>query len=230
MMTHTSWKSGTGWILSASEQGMKQHSTNKTIFDIVAIFFIKKISNCFWELADTWSYKNEKIATFYNRFIGKEYQKEYENCAIASNVNVLHIGCGAYPLTEIVLASCSTGHIVGIDKNQKTVTQARQVIEKKKLEDCITITHGDGLDFSVDDFDVIIVSSCSLPKVQILKHLFEKAKSQSTIVVREVDIAANDILQCLDAHHDIELIKQVRHNPFPFFEPIGWTTFYLKKK
>lgn len=209
---------------------MKQYTEKKTILDSVAIFFIKKISNCFWELADTLSYKNEKIAMLYNRFIGKEYEKEYENCTIASNVDILHIGCGAYPLTEIVLASCSTGHIVGIDKNLQTVTQARQVIKKNKLEDRITITHGDGLDFSVENFDVIIVSSCSLPKVQILKHLFQKAKSQSTIVVREVDIAVNDILQCLDANHDIALIKQVRHNPFPFLEPIGWTTFCLKKK
>ncbi len=209
---------------------MKQYTEKKTILDSVAIFFIKKISNCFWELADTLSYKNEKIAMLYNRFIGKEYEKEYENCTIASNVTILHIGCGAYPLTEIVLASCSTGHIVGIDKNLQTVTQARQVIKKNKLEDRITITHGDVLDFSVENFDVIIVSSCSLPKVQILKHLFQKAKSQSTIVVREVDIAVNDILQCLDANHDIALIKQVRHNPFPFLEPIGWTTFCLKKK
>jgi len=209
---------------------MKQHTTKKTILDSIAIFFIKKTSNCFWELADNWSYKNEKIAKLYNRFIGKEYQKEYQNCTIPSNVNILHIGCGAYPLTEIVLAGCNAGHITGIDKNPKTVTQARHVIKKNKLEDRITIIHGDGLDFSVEDFDVIIVSSCSLPKVKILQHLFQKAKSQCTIIVREVDIAANDILQCLDAHHDIELKKQVCHNPFPFFEPIGWTTFCLKKK
>jgi protein-L-isoaspartate O-methyltransferase len=209
---------------------MKQRTSKKNILYKIAIFFIKKTSNCFWELADNWSYKNEKIAMLYNRFIGKEYQKEYENCAIQTNVNVLHIGCGAYPLTEMVLASCSAGHITGIDKNQQTVTQAREVIKKNTLEDRITITHGDGLDFSVEEFDVIIVSSCSLPKVQILRHLFQKAKSQSTIIVREVDIAANDILRCLDEHQNIELKKQVRHNPFPFFEPIGWTTFCLRKK
>jgi precorrin-6B methylase 2 len=209
---------------------MEQHTTKKTILDSIAIFFIKKISNCFWEVADNWSYKNEKIAKLYNKSIGKEYCKEYENCDISSNANVLHIGCGAYPLTEIVLASCSSGHIIGIDKNPLTVTRAQQVIKKNKLEDHITLKHGDGLDFSVEDFDVIIVSSCSLPKVKILQHLFQKAKSHSTIIVREVDIAANDILQCIDAHHDIELKKQVRHNPFPFFEPIGWTTFCLKKK
>lgn len=208
---------------------MRQRTNKKTILDNIAIFLIKKTSNCFWELADSWSYKNEKIATLYNRFIGKEYKKEYQNCAITSNGNVLHIGCGAYPLTEIVLAGCTTGRIVGIDKNARTVTQAQQVIRKSGLEDHITIAHGDGLDFSVDGFDVIIVSSCSLPKVQILQHLFRTAKSQSTIVVREVDIAAYDILQCIYEHTDIELKKQIRHNPFPFLEPIGWTTFCLKK-
>lgn len=198
--------------------------------DTIAVFVIKKISICFWEIADNWSYKNEKIADLYNKRIGKEYRKEYETCCISSNANVLHIGCGAYPLTELVLADCSTGHIVGIDKNQRTVLRAQRVIQNRNLENHITIKHGDGLDFPVDGFDAIIVSSCSLPKVKILEHLFQKAKPGSAIIVREVDIAASDILQCIDAHHDIELLQQVRHNPFPFFDPIGWTTFCLRKK
>jgi len=209
---------------------MKQRTPKKTVLDIFAVYFIKKFSNYFWEIADNWSYKNEKIAKLYDKFIGKEYRKEYENCGICGNANILHIGCGAYPLTEMMLASCSTGQIVGIDKNPQTVQRAQQMIRKNKLEKHILIKHGDGLNYPVSDFDFIIVSSCSLPKVQILNHLFQKAKSQSTIIVREVDIAANDILQCIEAHQGITLRKQVRHNPFPFFEPIGWTTFCLDKK
>jgi hypothetical protein len=104
------------------------------------------------------------------------------------------------------------------------------MIQKNHLENQISIQHGDGLNYPVDTFDYIIVSSCSLPKVQILRHLFEKAKSQSNIVVREVDIATNDIMQCIEEHPDITLKQQVRHNPFPFIEPVGWTTFCLKKK
>jgi ubiquinone/menaquinone biosynthesis C-methylase UbiE len=209
---------------------MEQHTTKKTILDTAAIYVIKKFSNCFWEMADLWSYKNDKIANLYNKSIGKEYRKEYENCNVSSTTNILHIGCGSYPLTEMVLADCSNGHIVGIDKNPETVQRAQQIIKKNNLENHITIQHGNGLNFSVDDFDVIIISSCSLPKVQILQHLFQTAKSQSTIIVREVDIAANDILKCITGYPNIELIKQVRHNPFPFFEPTGWTTFCLKKK
>jgi len=209
---------------------MEQHTTHKTILDTIAIFFIKRISNCFWEIADTWSYQNDIVTRLYNKTIGKEYRKEYENCSISSHTNILHIGCGSYPLTEIILASCTTGQIVGIDKNNKSVLRGQQVIKKNKLDNRINLKHGDGLDFPVEEFDVIIVSSCSQPKVKILQHLFQKVKSQSTIIVREVDIATKDILRSIDAHSEIELKKQIRHNPFPFFEPIGWTTFCLTKK
>jgi len=209
---------------------MRQRTTKKTVLDTFTIYFIKKVSNYFWEIADSWSYKNEKIAQLYNKSVGKEYHKEYENCGIQGNVDILHIGCGAYPLTEIILASCSTGHIIGIDKNLQTVKRAQQMILKNKLENHILIKHGNGQDYPASNFDFIILSSCSLPKIKILNHIFQKAKSHSTIIVREVDIATNDVLQCIDAHEDIILKKQIHHNPFPFFEPIGWTTLCLEKK
>jgi len=209
---------------------MEQHTTHKTILDTIAIFFIKKVANCFWEVADTLSYQNETITKLYNKVIGKEYQKEYENCEISSHTNILHIGSGSYPLTEIILASCTTGQIVGIDRDAKAVQRGQQVVEKNHLNHRITLTHGDGLDFPVDEFDMVIISSCSQPKVQILEHLIEKLQSHSVIIVREVDIATKDILNCINKHTDVELRKQIRHNPFPFFEPIGWTTFCLIKK
>jgi precorrin-6B methylase 2 len=209
---------------------MEQHTTHKTILDTIAIFFIKKMANCFWEVADTWSYTNDTITKLYNKTIGKEYRKEYENCGISSHSNILHIGCGSYPLTEIVLANCTKGQIVGIDKNNKSVQRGQQVIKKNKLDRRIVLKHGDGLDFPVEEFDMVIVSSCSQPKEKILQHLFQNVRPQGTIIVREVDIATKDILNYVNAHPDIELKQQIRHNPFPFFEPIGWTTFCLTKK
>jgi precorrin-6B methylase 2 len=209
---------------------MEQHPKPNTILDNIAIFFIKKTANCFWEVADTWSYKNDAITRIYNKTIGKEYQKEYEDCGISSHSNILHIGCGSYPLTEIVLANCTKGQIVGIDKNNKAVQRGQQVIKKNNLDKRIILKHGDGLDFPVEEFDMVIVSSCSQPKEKILQHLFQKVRPQGTIIVREVDIATKDILNYIAAHPDIELKQQIRHNPFPFFEPIGWTTFCLTKK
>jgi precorrin-6B methylase 2 len=202
----------------------------QSIVSRIAIFFIKKISNYFWEIADTWSYKNEKVAAYYNKSIGREYKKEYEECHITPDSNVLHIGCGAYPLTEIMLTQYSVRKVVGIDKNRFTVQRAQEVIRRRHLEGKIFIEYGDGLNYPVKDFDAIIVSSCSLPKVQILEYLFTAAKPPCQIIVREVDIATCDILKSIEAHPDIKLEKCMRHNPFPFFEPTGWTTYCLRKQ
>lgn len=196
----------------------------------IAIFIIKKISNFFWEFADIWSYKNEKIAQYYNKTIGREYTKEYNECGITPDLKVLHIGCGAYPLTEIMLAHSNVHTVVGIDKNLLTVQRAQEVIQRRHLQGEISIEYGDGLCYPVKDFDVIIISSCSLPKVQILQYLFTAAKPHSKIIVREVDIATGDIIQSIETHQGITLEKCMRHNPFPFIEPVGWTTYCLRKK
>jgi precorrin-6B methylase 2 len=202
----------------------------KTVIDTCAIFFVKTISNFFWEIADAWSYKNKTIAQYYNNSIEEEYQKECKICGVSSNSKVLHIGCGAYPLTEIVIAQCCSGTLVGIDKNPLAVRRAQEVIQQHQLQKRITVQLGNGTEYPVDDFDLILISSCSLPKVQILNHLFKEAKHQCTIIVREVSIATSDILDCIRTHPEIEMIQQMHHTPFPFYGPLGWDTFYLRKK
>jgi SAM-dependent methyltransferase len=202
----------------------------KTIIDTLVIFCIKKTSNLFWEIADTWSYKNNKIAQRYNNSIEKEYQKECKTYGLPSNSTVLHIGCGAYPLTDIVLTQYYGATLIGIDKNPITVQRAQKIIRQHHLQNRITIQHGNGTNFPVDNFDLIIISSCSLPKLQILEHLFKNAKHQSTIIVREVSIATADMLYCIHSHPEIEIIQQMHHTPFPFYGPFGWDTFYLRKK
>jgi precorrin-6B methylase 2 len=208
---------------------MTSQDIKKNIIERISIFFVKKLSNFFWEVADTWSYKNNKIAQRYNDSIEEEYQKECATCGLSLNAKVLHIGCGAYPLTQIVLARCCSGALVGIDKNPLAVQRAQEVIQRHHLQNRITIRQGNGIEYPVDDFDLILISSCSLPKVQILEHLFKEAKHQSTIIVREVRIANADILRCIREHPEIEMIEQMHHTPFPFYGPLGWDTFYLRK-
>jgi len=208
---------------------MEKPSTKKTLIDTLAVFIVKKISNFFWEIADAWSYKNNKIAQRYNDSIEDEYQKECDACGVSPNSKVLHIGCGAYPLTELVLARCCSGTLVGIDKNQLAVQRAREVIRNHHLENRITVHHGNGIDYPVDDFDMILISSCSLPKVQILEHLFKNVKSKCVIIVREIRIATPDIFRCISEHPEITIVQQMHHTPFPFYGPLGWDTIYLQK-
>ena len=208
---------------------MTLQNTKKNLIEYISIFFVKSISIFFWEVADSWSYKNNKIAQKYNKSIEEEYRKECEICGVSKNGKILHIGCGAYPLTQIVIAQCCSGTLVGIDKKALAVQRAKEVISRHHLQNKIAIYQGDGINYPVNDFDLILISSCSYPKVRILEHLFKEAKHNSTIIVREVRIAIPDIFDCIRRHPEIEIIQQIHHTPFPFYGPLGWDTFYLRK-
>jgi len=128
-----------------------------------------------------------------------------------------------------VLAQSLSNVLIGIDKNPVAVHHAQEVIQERHLQNRITVQQGNGTEFPVNDFDLILISSCSLPKVQILEHLFKNAKHQSTIIVREISIATADILHCINTHPEIEIVQQMHHTPFPFYGPLGWDTFCLRK-
>ena len=192
------------------------------------IYYYKRMTNFFWEIVDLLSYKHERFAAVYERFIGEEYKNEYRASGIKKTDKVLHIGCGAYPLSEIALASIFGAHIVGIDKNPKAVKLASEVVKHKKLEKQISIQHGNGVDFAVDGFDVIIVSGCSLPKVKILDNVFKMAKKKSMIIVREIEFATREVYDCVNAYQGITVSKKIRIDPgVPL---LGWHTIFLTKK
>jgi protein-L-isoaspartate O-methyltransferase len=190
----------------------------------------RKLSNFFWFLIDQFSCKLDKFATYYEeKSIGTEYTREYTTFDISKQKKILHIGCGSYPLTELTLAKITNAQLVGIDKNPQAVALAKEVIHKKKLGKKIHIMLGNGVDFAVDSFNVIIVSSCCTPKVQVLKHIFQNAKSGSMIIVRELDIAVPPIITCIKKHKNISLLQRTKHYPFPFRDPFGWQSFFIQK-
>lgn len=205
---------------------LKSNKTGK--IEILVISLIKKSLNYFWEIVDFLSNKNEKAAELYERSIGKEYRIEYEACNISNGDRVLHIGCGAYPLSEIAFARLFNTHVVGIDKNPKVVELADEVISSLKLDKKIKIEHGNGTNYPVDKFDIIIVSSCSLPKAKILENVFKLAKRPSTIIVRELDIATDGILDYVNSYDDIVFQKKIHHQSLLL--PIGWNAFFFTKK
>jgi len=200
----------------------------KTI-DRLTISLIKKFLNYFWEIVDTLSYKSEKAAELYEKSVGEKYKNEYETFGISKDNKVLHIGCGAYPLSEIALAKLLGAEVVGIDKKPNAVKLADDVISKKSLGEKVKIEHGNGTNYPVNGFDVIIVSGCSLPKGEILENVFKIAKKQSTIIVRELNVATDDVLECINSHRDIVVEKKIHHRG-PFLLPIGWSAIHLTKK
>ena len=201
--------------------------SKKYRYNFLDILVIKK-TNLFWKVVDYLSYKLEKLGNLYEKIISKNYVRESKIFDISESKNILHIGCGAYPITTITLAKFNGGNIVGIDKNQKAVEKADYIIRKKGFIDRVKIEKGNGESYPVDKFDAIIVSSCSIPKSKILEHLFNSAKSDCKIIIRESVGPGKLVSTYIDAYDSsISFIKRIHNYTFPTFH---WDSFYLLKK
>jgi len=194
------------------------------------IYLLKKQILFSWILIDNIAYKFEIIAKLYDKLVSKVYKNEYQALNISNNDKVLHIGCGAYPLTEITLARTTDAKIVGIDRNKKAIKLANAIVYKKNLRNKIKIEHGNGMNYSVEEFNLIIVSSCTIPILNVVDYIFKNAKKDCKIIVRELDAAVKPLINLIDLQKNIILIKKIESHPFPFYKPFGWRSFYMIKK
>jgi len=190
----------------------------------------RKIANYYWNVIDNLAYKMDKIADLYENRISKEYEKEYEKFDIQKDSNILHIGCGAYPITAMTLTRMNGAKIVGIDKNPKSVKIARNLILKKNLQSKVTIERGDGDNYPVDRFDTIIISGCSYPREKILKHIFETAKNNSRIIVRESHTTEESLIKYIDSYQNIKIVKKLENYSRFLARNLKWQSFCLIKK
>ncbi len=189
-----------------------------------------KLSNYFWQCIDILSCKMKKIAKIYEKTISKEYEKESKLFDISNNKNILHIGCGAYPITALTLAKINGAKIVGIDGNPKFIKLAKNIVQEKNLCKRITIEQGDGTNYPVEEFDTIIISGCAFPKQKILEHVFENAKSGSKTIFRTSGPSSKSITNLINLHQEFTIIEKIENHPFPFAKPFGWESFHLIKK
>lgn len=212
------------------DENLIKNQSHKPIIVIRFIIHLDKLfSIYFWKFLDIIACKNKKIADLYEKAIGRQYTKEYDQFELLKYKKILHIGCGAYPLTEITLANSSNVEVVGIDKNPDAVVLAKYIIRRKKLEEKVTITDGDGINYCADGFDVIIISSCSTPKEKVFENIFKRANKNSIIIVRTVNSDINNILNYINGYKDVNYIKKMYFNSF-FLKPNFWYSLYLTKK
>lgn len=214
-------------LVQNNKDTKKIHDDNSIIVDSKS-YSSKFFSNIFWKVVDSLACKSSFISNKYEKIIGREYEIEYKQFKIPKYQKVLHIGCGAYPLTEITLSDLPGKKIVGIDKNPKAVVCANKLILKKGLESKIDIIHGNGIDFPIKGFDFIIISSCSHPKEKILENIFKNADKNCKIVFREIDSAFFNIMDFIEKFEYIKIVKKLRFKT-RFLISVHWYSAYLTK-
>jgi len=183
--------------------------------------------NYFWHLIDFLSFFFNRFGLIYEKIIGIEYEKEIKKFKLFDSKRILHIGCGAYPITALVLAKTTSAKIVSIDKDPIAVKLAKKIINKKKLQTKININIGNGENYPIKNYDTIILSSCSSPKRIILEHIFNHADFNTKIVVREIKKNIDNINDIINSNKNIKFIEKINNRSIPNFD---WYSIYLVKK
>jgi 2-polyprenyl-3-methyl-5-hydroxy-6-metoxy-1,4-benzoquinol methylase len=196
---------------------------NYSVIDI----FATKATNYYWYFVDKFSCKLDKLAEKYIKIISEAYRKESKEFGITDAENVLHIGCGAFPVSAMTLAEENGRKIIGIDSNPKVIAPAINVIKKRNLENKIKIEYGNGTNYSIDNFDMIVISACAVPKKRVVEHIFQTAKPGTKIIVRELYSKKNVMDKMINSYDDIKIIKRIDNNPFITSK---WESLYLEKK
>ena len=186
-----------------------------------------KRSNVFWHIVDLLANKIKFIANLYTKLIGDEYRKEIEKFGLKSSKKILHVGCGAFPITAMVFSEMDNAEIITIDSNVKSVKLANKIISKKKIDGKIRAEVGNGAGYPLDSFDLIVISGCSVPKIKVLKHVFQNTKPGCRIIVRESISTRDMMLKFISSYGDIELVDNMVNYPFPSSK---WESFLLIKR
>ena len=133
----------------------------------------------------------EKIAIKFN-IISLNYldlyaelvKKEIKMTKITSKDSVLIIGCGTLPSTSLLISIETKAKIVAIDKDKKAIEGAKTFLSNIQMKDKIILKYADGLDYPLNDFNVIFILYGVKNLEKIIDHLYLKANSNSKIIVR----------------------------------------------
>jgi precorrin-6B methylase 2 len=186
-----------------------------------------KIINFFWYLVDRLSSISDFIAELYEKTVGNEYRNERDKFNLSKSKKILHIGCGSYPITALLLAEMNGIRIVAIDHNEKCVKITRKVLEQKNMNGKISAELGEGINYPLKGFDTIIASGCSLPKIQVINHILQNSDKKSKIIIRESYYKDKIIKDVIKNFGDVELITKINNHAF---RTSDWESYYIIKK
>jgi len=91
----------------------------------------------------------------------------------------------------------------------------------------LKIDYGDGTSYPLKEFDTIIVSGCSVPKIKVLTYILQNAEPKTRIITRTSYTDVESLINALNLQDDITVVKKIDFHPPP---SSYWTAYYLEKK
>jgi len=145
----------------------------------------KNIMNLFYvvfeKIVINFEFLSQGYIDMYKEFV----EKEVCLANISSKDNVLVIGCGSVPATSILISRNSDPkNIASIDYDLKAIKNAIQFINHSISDKNLKFEHVDGMNYPVDNFDVIFVLYGIKKTEEILEYLSFKIKDTCRIIFR----------------------------------------------
>jgi len=182
--------------------------------------------NLKWTIIDTMAIRLSNVDRWYQSNIGEEYEREATRFGVTKHDNILHVGCGKYPLSEIVLNTQIGSPITGIDNKKHVVNIAQRYINRTLQNHTITLEHGDGRHYTLDPYNVIILSSCTTPLFEVLDHVSKTAKSGTKLIIRELNLALPQLQRYLKDHPRFSIHETISNTKGTRFKALEWSTIH----
>jgi ubiquinone/menaquinone biosynthesis C-methylase UbiE len=157
----------------------------------------------------------EKVAVHYNffytnyiNFYQELIEKEINLLNISSDDSVLIIGCGSIPVTSILISQNSNAkNIVSIDCDLQAVKNATHFIDTTNFNKNLKFEHANGLEYPVENFDIIFIVYGIKKQDTILKHISKNMKNTTRVIFRTTNDSLIQFLggkQYLDKYFFVE--------------------------
>jgi len=145
--------------------------------------FFMNISFVFFEKI---AFKFPKISSIYLDMYEEIVEKELSMINPSKEDSMLVIGSGTLPATSIIIARKTNAKITAIDIDENAVKEARKYIKNLNLEKNINVVQGNGVNFSLIDFDIIFVLYGMRQQKEMIDNLSKNIKQSTKVILRTI--------------------------------------------
>lgn len=172
----------------------------------------RKLHNVLIEMLEKLLCRSYLLTKIYVNFFKKMTIDEFSMVDLPEGSKVLVIGCGSIPHTILTLAKVKRWSFVGIDRDKEAVERAKRVIKLFKLDGKVMIKEGDGMDFDVSGYDLIVIAYGVEPKEEILLRVWKEVDVGTRILYRSAWEATNPIYGKENLPEDLH-VKNIFYRP-----------------
>lgn len=112
------------------------------------------------------------------------FLKEIKMAKVTAKDKVFFIGCGMLPSTPLLIAEETNATVVTIDNNKRAYLIGKEYVKRKNLSDKVIVEYGDGVNYPIQDFDVIFIAINVWPIDEVLRHLSKNMKPTARVMCK----------------------------------------------